>query len=47
MRLIENLLTSVLQAVGAMANNGGLFKRNKRSAFNPKITLGFNFMPGM
>ena len=43
MKLIETLLNSVLKAVPALANNGGLFKKRKKAAFNPKITLGFNF----
>jgi len=44
MKFIETLLTPVLKAVGAIANNGmDIFKRRKKAAFNPKIALGFNF----
>lgn len=44
MRLFEKLWTPVLKAVPAMANNGGIFQKRKKQPFNPKITLGFNFM---
>jgi hypothetical protein len=43
MRFIEILLTPVLKAVGALANNGGIFQKREKAAFNPKITIGFNF----
>jgi hypothetical protein len=43
MKFIETLISPVLKAVGALANNGGIFKKRKKAAFNPKITLGFNF----
>ena len=43
MKFIETLFTPVLKAVGALANNGGIFRKRKKAAFNPKITLGFNF----
>ena len=44
MKFIETLLTPVLKAVAALANNGGeIFKRRQKAPFNPKITLGFNF----
>ena len=44
MKFIETLITPILKAVGAYANNGGIFKKRKKAApFNPKISLGFNF----
>jgi len=43
MKFIEILMTPILKAVPALANNGGIFKKRKKAAFNPKITLGFNF----
>ncbi|MFB9844605.1 hypothetical protein [Mucilaginibacter ginsenosidivorans] len=44
MKFIETLLSPILKAVPALANNGGIFKKRKKAApFNPKITLGFNF----
>jgi hypothetical protein len=44
MKFIETLITPILKAVGAVANNGmGIFKKRKKSAFDPKISLGFNF----
>jgi hypothetical protein len=44
MKLIETLITPILKAVPALANNDGIFKkRKKKAAFNPKIALGFNF----
>jgi hypothetical protein len=43
MEFIKILLEPVLKAVGALANNGGIFKKRKKEAFNPKISLGFNF----
>ncbi|MDB5138021.1 MAG: hypothetical protein JWP37_4624 [Mucilaginibacter sp.] len=46
MKSIENLFTYVLKAVGALANNESIFKKRKRSPFNPKLTLGFNFIQG-
>jgi len=36
----------VLKAVPALVNNDSIFKKRKKQPFNPKITLGFNFMPG-
>jgi hypothetical protein len=47
MRPLEALFTPILKAVGAVANNGGLFKKRKKQPFNPKITFGFNFMPSI
>jgi len=44
MRIFETLWTPVLKAVPALANNGGIFKKRKKQPFNPKISLGFNFM---
>lgn len=46
MRAIENLFTSILQAVGALANNESIFKKRKKAPFNPKLTLGFNYIQG-
>jgi len=44
MKFIETLLTPILKAVPALANNGGIFKKRKKAdPFNPKIALGFNF----
>lgn len=43
MKFINTLQNQVLKAVAALANNGGLFKKKVKAAFNPKITLGFNF----
>jgi hypothetical protein len=44
MKFIETLLTPILKAVPALANNGGIFKKRKKAGpFNPKISLGFNF----
>jgi hypothetical protein len=44
MKDIKTLLSPVLKAVAALANNGSeIFKRRKKAAFDPKITLGFNF----
>ena len=44
MKITEILLAPVLKAVAALANNGGgIFKKRKKAAFNPKISLGFNF----
>ena len=44
MKFIETLITPILKAVGAVANDGmGIFKKRKKSSFNPKISLGFNF----
>jgi hypothetical protein len=44
MKFIETLITPILKAVGAVANNGrGIFKKREKSAFDPKISLGFNF----
>jgi hypothetical protein len=46
MKSVENLFTSLLKAVGALANNDSIFKKRKKSPFNPKLTLGFNFIQG-
>ncbi len=47
MKSVENLLTSILKAVGAVVNNESIFKKRKRKAFDPKqLTLGFNFIQG-
>ncbi|HTE00251.1 MAG TPA: hypothetical protein VK668_13250 [Mucilaginibacter sp.] len=47
MKSVENLFTSILQAVGAYANNESIFKKKKKAGpFNPKLTLGFNFIQG-
>jgi hypothetical protein len=44
MKFIETLITPILKAVGAVASDGmGIFKKRKKSAFDPKISLGFNF----
>jgi len=43
MKFIKILISPILKAVPALANNGGIFKKRKKAAFNPKITLGFNF----
>jgi len=43
MKFITTLQNSVLKAVAALANNGNIFKKKAKAAFNPKITLGFNF----
>jgi len=44
LEFIETLLAPILKAVAALANNGGgIFKRRTKAAFNPRITLGFNF----
>ncbi|MFI5160925.1 MAG: hypothetical protein ACHQHN_06585 [Sphingobacteriales bacterium] len=41
MKFIETLITPILKAVGAVANNGmGIFKKRKKAPFNPKISLG-------
>jgi hypothetical protein len=42
MKFLNDLLTPILKAVGALANNGDLFKRKKRAPFNLKLSLGFN-----
>jgi hypothetical protein len=43
MKLIKILLSPVLNAVAALANNGGdIFKKRKKQPFDPKISLGFN-----
>jgi hypothetical protein len=44
MSKVETLLTPVVKAVAALANNGSIFKKRIKQAFNPKITLGFNFI---
>jgi len=45
MKSVENLFTSILKAVGALANNDSIFKKRKKAGpFNPKLTLGFNFI---
>ncbi|WP_426667286.1 hypothetical protein ACPPVU_14775 [Mucilaginibacter sp. McL0603] len=45
MKSIENLFNAVLNAVGALANNDSIFKKRKKAGpFNPKLTLGFNFI---
>jgi hypothetical protein len=47
MKSIENLFNAVLNAVGALANNDSIFKKRKKAGpFNPKLTLGFNFIQG-
>jgi hypothetical protein len=46
MKSVENLFTSILKAVGALANNESIFKKRKRTPFNPQLTLGFNFIQG-
>jgi hypothetical protein len=46
MKSIENLFNAVLKAVGALANNESIFKKRKRTPFNPQLTLGFNFIQG-
>jgi hypothetical protein len=47
MKSIENLFNGVLKAVGALANNDSIFKKRKKSPFDPKqLTLGFNFIQG-
>jgi hypothetical protein len=44
MKFIETLITPILKAVGAVANNGmEIFKKRKKAPFNPKISLGMNF----
>jgi len=43
MTSFNEIFSAILKAVCAPANNGGLFKKIKRTPFNPKITLGFNF----
>lgn len=43
MNFIETLFAPMLKAVAALANNGGIFPKRKKAAFNPRITLGFNF----
>jgi hypothetical protein len=43
MKIINTLFTPMLKAVAALANNGGIFHKRKKAAFNPKISLGFNF----
>ena len=43
MKFINTLQNRVLKAVAALANNGNIFKKRIKTAFNPKITLGFNF----
>ncbi len=46
MKSVENLFNAILNAVGATVNNNNIFKKRKREAFNPKLTLGFNFIQG-
>jgi hypothetical protein len=46
MKSIENLFNGVLNAVGAYVNNNNIFKKRKRTPFNPQLTLGFNFIQG-
>jgi hypothetical protein len=46
MKSLENLFDSILKAVGALANNESIFKKRKRTPFNPQLTLGFNFIQG-
>ena len=44
MKFIETLITPILKAVGAVANNGmGIFKKRKKAPFSPKISVGLNF----
>lgn len=43
MSVIESIFTPLLQLVGALTNNSGIFKKRKRNPFNPKITLGINY----
>ncbi|SDS86298.1 hypothetical protein SAMN05216490_1969 [Mucilaginibacter mallensis] len=47
MNSINTLFAPVLKAVAALANNGGLFKKRIKKPFDPKITMGFNYMLGM
>ena len=47
MKSIENLFNAVLNAVGALANNDTIFKKRKKTPFDPKkLSLGFNFIQG-
>ena len=43
MSFLENIFTPLLQLVGALSNSDSIFKKRKRAAFNPKITLGINY----
>jgi hypothetical protein len=43
MKFINTLQKSVLKAVAALANNGNIFKKRIKTAFNPKIIPDFNF----
>jgi len=43
MKFINTLQNRVLKAVAALANNGSIFKKRVKAAFNPKITLDFIF----
>jgi hypothetical protein len=44
MKFIETLITPILKAVGAVANNGmEIFKKRKKAPFSPKISVGLNF----
>jgi hypothetical protein len=47
MNAINTFFAPVLKAVAALANNGGFFKRRKKRPFDPKITMGFNYMLGI
>jgi hypothetical protein len=47
MKSIENIFNSVVKAVGAIANNDSIFKKRKRTPFDPKqLSLGLNFIQG-
>ena len=47
MRPVENIFNSVVKAVGAYVNNDNIFKKRKRTAFDPKqLSLGLNFIQG-
>jgi hypothetical protein len=47
MKFLIDLVTPILKAVGAMANNGGLFKRTPKTPFNLKLALGHTMLQGM
>jgi hypothetical protein len=47
MTFLNDLIAPILKAVGAVANNGGLFKKLKRTPFNLKLALGHTMLQGM
>jgi hypothetical protein len=46
MKSVENLFNAILNAVGALVNNDSIFKKRKRTPFNPQLILVPNFIQG-